>query len=348
VEDVLCAFLRQQLPHAAEIRVEQFRPVAGGYSRETFYAETAIVHGDGRVEKQALFVRRDPPPEMAILNTSRLAEHRLLNRIRQHTHIPVPRSLYLDAEGTVFSRPAMLLERAVGSSDVTGLLADPERLEAVATDLCEKLAELHTTDPHLLDPDGLFADPRGEGIDTSSWRAYMESNIRYFKRNYRNIAYDPLPIFFDAYCSMQHHLPAPVPLRLVHGDFQPSNFLYEGDKVTGIIDWENAHIGDPREDIGWFAHMQMLTNIDLMSAVKVDGGFLGHYTKLTGIPVTEEDVRFFRIFTASALGAPIVAAVKRRVDGVHQELLHMYIIQSVIVSAPVFAAVMGYPQPEAN
>jgi aminoglycoside phosphotransferase (APT) family kinase protein len=268
--------------------------------------------------------------------------------VRARTGIPAPRSLYVDADGTAFGRPAMLLERADGKSDLTELLsgADADQLEAVATDLCEKLAELHCTSVDLLDPDGVYTDPRGEGIDSSSWQAYMASNIAYFRRNYANIAYDPLPVFYDAYCSLLNRLPQPVELRLVHGDFQPSNFLYQNGRVTGLIDWENAHVGDPREDLGWLAHMQLLSGIDVMSAVKVDGGFLGHYSRLTGLPVTEADVEFFRLFTASALGAPIVAAVKRRLDNVHQELLHMYIIQSVILSAPVFAAVLGYPPVE--
>lgn len=351
MEVELAAFLRAQFPAARDVRVEGFRAIAGGYSRETFALECVVEDADGRSERRPMFRRKDPPHETAILMTSRLHEHNLLNRLRAHTNIPVPRSLYIDAEGSAFGRPAMLLEKAAGRSDLTALLggADADQLESVATDLCERLAELHLTSLDTSDPERVYADPRGEGIDISSWQAYMDSNIRYFKRNYRNIAYEPLPIFYDAYCSMQNGLPQPAPLVLVHGDYQPSNFLYQNGKVSGIIHWENTHIGDPREDLGWLAHMELLTGTNIMSAVKQDGGFIGHYAKLTGIPVTEEDVQFFRVFTASALGAPIVAAVKRRLDGVHDELLHMYIIQSVqsvILSAPVFAAVMGYPAPQ--
>jgi aminoglycoside phosphotransferase (APT) family kinase protein len=342
------AFLKDRFPEALDVRIEGFRTIAGGYSRETYYLEGVVEHGDGRAERQALFLRKDPAPEVGILSTSRQHEHDLLNRLHSNTSIPVPRSLYLDASGSAFGRPAMLLERAAGTSDLSQLFggADADQLESVATDLCEKLAELHCTSLQTLDPNGVYNDPRGEGIDVSSWQPYMASNIAYFKRNYANIAYDALPVFYDAYCALQHRLPQPVALRLVHGDFQPSNFLYRDGKVSGLIDWENAHVGDPREDIGWLAHMQLLSNIDLMSAVKQDGGFLQHYTKLSGIPISEDDVNFFRLFTASAVGSPIMAAVKRRLDNVHQELTHIYIIQAVIVSASVFAAVLGYPQPE--
>ena len=44
--------------------------------------------------------------------------------------------------------------------------------------------------------------------------------------------------------------PDPAP-ALVHGDFQPGNLLYEGGRMTGIIDWELASIGSPLLDVGW-------------------------------------------------------------------------------------------------
>jgi aminoglycoside phosphotransferase (APT) family kinase protein len=49
-------------------------------------------------------------------------------------------------------------------------------------------------------------------------------------------------------------LPAGEPGRvLVHGDFGPNNLLLSvpGFAVTGLLDWEFAHIGDPIEDLAW-------------------------------------------------------------------------------------------------
>jgi aminoglycoside phosphotransferase (APT) family kinase protein len=42
---------------------------------------------------------------------------------------------------------------------------------------------------------------------------------------------------------------------LVHGDYQPGNVLYEGGRLTGIIDWELASIGSPLLDVGWLMFM---------------------------------------------------------------------------------------------
>ncbi len=37
---------------------------------------------------------------------------------------------------------------------------------------------------------------------------------------------------------------------LLHGDFWLGNLLWEGDQLTGIIDWEDAMLGDPLADLG--------------------------------------------------------------------------------------------------
>lgn len=40
---------------------------------------------------------------------------------------------------------------------------------------------------------------------------------------------------------------------IVHGDFGPQNLLFdlELDRVTGVLDWEFAHRGEPVEDLAW-------------------------------------------------------------------------------------------------
>ena len=40
-------------------------------------------------------------------------------------------------------------------------------------------------------------------------------------------------------------------IYLVQGDTGPGNFLHDGSKLTAIVDFELAHIGDPMEDLAW-------------------------------------------------------------------------------------------------
>ena len=37
---------------------------------------------------------------------------------------------------------------------------------------------------------------------------------------------------------------------LLHGDFWLGNLLWQGERLTGLIDWEDAMVGDPLADLG--------------------------------------------------------------------------------------------------
>lgn len=41
------------------------------------------------------------------------------------------------------------------------------------------------------------------------------------------------------------------PLTLIHGDFRVGNLLVTPDRLTGVLDWEFTHVGDPLEDLAW-------------------------------------------------------------------------------------------------
>jgi aminoglycoside phosphotransferase (APT) family kinase protein len=46
--------------------------------------------------------------------------------------------------------------------------------------------------------------------------------------------------------------PPPAPV-LVHGDVGPGHVLMDGT-VSGVIDWSDAHVGDPALDLAWLIH----------------------------------------------------------------------------------------------
>lgn len=54
---------------------------------------------------------------------------------------------------------------------------------------------------------------------------------------------------------------------LVHGDFNPTNILVDGGKITAVVDWEFAHVGTPYMDIG-----NLLRNIEPRFHEAVRGG----------------------------------------------------------------------------
>jgi aminoglycoside phosphotransferase (APT) family kinase protein len=346
LEEQLAEMLAGLHPHADQVEIIDFAPIPGGFSRETFRFD-AVIHVAGEPEHHPLILRKDPPESVAILQTSRSIEHDLIEAIRLNTQVPVTESLGHEMDPSFFGEAAMIIRRAHGNSATTDLFhggPDAHQVDDVVRHLCESLVELHQTDIAKLNPHGELDDPRGVGIDASSWDRYMDTTFEYYIDSYPMINRDPmLCIVLDAFLTLRRNKPRPLPLSLVHGDFNPANFLYADGKVTALIDWENARIGDPREDLGWMMMMDDLSNTKIMEHPADEGGFLAYYNKLTGYAVTEQEIGYFILFGTANIAVPINVAIKRRVDGEHRELLHLYMVQSSVPALPGMGRLLQYP-----
>ncbi len=53
---------------------------------------------------------------------------------------------------------------------------------------------------------------------------------------------------------LKRHAALPSKRSFVHGDLAPVNLHWHNGKVTGILDWDFAHVGDPALDAAAFAH----------------------------------------------------------------------------------------------
>lgn len=346
METGLVQLLRRVFPDADEIVVESVAPIPGGFSRETFRFDARLRHGDDETHLP-LILRKDPPATQAILHTSRVVEHQLIEVIRSHTTVPVSRSYGCETDPAVFGEPAMIIERMPGSGTTSNLFhdgPDADQVDAVIGHLCEILAHLHTTDPSRLPDLDALHDPRGVGIDTTSWDTYVDSTLGYYLRSYDDMDFDPTAmIMLDAFLTLRRTKPRALRLSLIHGDFNPANFLYENGRVTALIDWENARIGDPREDLGWMTTMDVLSNTTVMDHPRDKGGFLAYYNELTGFDVTEEEVAWFTLFGTANIGVPVNSAIKRRITREHLQFLHLYLVQSSSQTLPNLARLLGYP-----
>lgn len=50
---------------------------------------------------------------------------------------------------------------------------------------------------------------------------------------------------------LRAHLPGPTEARLVHGDLRIGNLMTDEGHLSGVLDWELAHLGDPHEDLAF-------------------------------------------------------------------------------------------------
>lgn len=346
VESKLAALIERLHPDAVHVEIVDFTAIPGGFSRETFSFDAIVRSAEGEI-RHPLILRKDPPEAVAILHTSRSDEHDLIESVRRHTSVPVTESLGYEMDRAVFGEAAMILRRASGSPTTSDLFnggCDADQVDDVVRHLCESLVELHQSDITTIDPSDVLGDPRSVGIDTSSWDSYMDSTFEYYINAYDDIDFDPgMCILLDAFLTLRRNKPRPLPLSVVHGDFNPANFLYADGRVTALIDWENSRIGDPREDLGWMVMMDSLSNTSVMSHPVDEGGFLGYYNKLTGLDITEEEIGYFILFGSANIAVPVNAAIKRRIAGQSTELLHLYLVQSSAPALIGIARLLQYP-----
>jgi len=93
------------------------------------------------------------------------------------------------------------------------------------------------------------------------------------------------------------HRPAPAADALVHGDFRTGNLMIGADGLHGVLDWELAHRGDPRQDLGW-----LCTKAWRFGSASPVGGFgaradlMAGYAAGGGTPPDEETQRWWELY----------------------------------------------------
>jgi aminoglycoside phosphotransferase (APT) family kinase protein len=138
---------------------------------------------------------------------------------------------------------AFLMGRLEGRnwfSEVT----DPAQQQVLATKFMAELAQLHCIDVTTLDLPEL-GPVRGVS-------EHVLEEIEIWHEQYRQQGLAD-PLIEMALSWLRRHLPddADWPVVLVQGDTGPGNFMYAGDELVAVTDWEMAHYGDLHDDLAW-------------------------------------------------------------------------------------------------
>ena len=197
-----------------------------GLSQETWFVRVTTATGD--VEA----VLRLPTPASG---TRAIVTQRTALQAVAGTGVPAPELLWFDdGDQTPFSRPFIVMTRVAGTVPV-GWHEVPEPTRTrLAEQAIDALAALHDLDPY----------PLGEPVTPGS-------DLERLGRRLDRVGPLP-PVLTGAIAWLAHRIPDP-PVRpaIVHGDFRMGNLVVDGDRLTGVLDWEMAAPGDPLSDLGW-------------------------------------------------------------------------------------------------
>jgi aminoglycoside phosphotransferase (APT) family kinase protein len=311
----LSGLLRREWPGRTH-EVLSVRPLTGGYSR---VMSRASVRWDGG-EEQELILRSDPSGDEVVYMTSRVTEWRVLRALTDSGRVPMPPALLYD-DGTHLGTETIVLGCCAGPSLQAALQTGDADPAAHALEVADALATIHGTDLSLVED--VLEKP-------ASWDAYLSELVGEWARAERSHV-ESVPVLRYLSAWLAAHRPPPMDLRLVHGDFQASNLLLDGG--LQIIDWEFAHIGDPREDLGWFGLYSASSGGPDLYALDPEA-FLDRYRQRTGASpeeVNQGTVTYFSVLSATRVYLDILRAAGAMAEGRAQGATLTYSLNAIAV-----------------
>ena len=223
MHDPRWARLAQQVVPHGDLR--RTWPLSGGISATMTACEVAAPDG----QLMRLIVRR---PSDGVLRRNPSAardEFRLL----QATHrlgLATPTPYLLDESGAVFDAPYLVIEYIEGGPDFA-----PADGTDYVRQCATQLARIHGVDAARLELPFL-AQRAADAADDFGAYPVRAADTLDARRIYDTLAAVwPLP---------SRHAPA-----LLHGDFWPGNLLWRDGQLVAVIDWEDAKLGDPLNDL---------------------------------------------------------------------------------------------------
>jgi aminoglycoside phosphotransferase (APT) family kinase protein len=291
----LTSFFAQAAPGAA---VSDVARLGGGASKEQFSFTLRRVG-----EAPRRYVLRMDPLE-AITETHRRREFESLRAFRGIVPAPVPAWLVDDTRH--FERPALIMEWVAGTAKPTSDQA--VKVSGLGTHLGPRLRELlrpqfldHLVAIHALDwrkaelPS--FTPPLADARQPARWQ------LEYWAELWRQDATMREPIMAVAETWMRENLPEAHELVFVHGDYRTGNYLFDeaAGRITALLDWELAYLGDYHDDLAWVIQRIFGTLVNgtfRASDLYERDEFLHAYERATGRRVDRRTLHFYEVLSA--------------------------------------------------
>ena len=212
--------------------------IFGGASRETY--RVALKEEDQRTKN---FIYRRSQ-NSSLIETTQKTEYLAYSDF-QKSEVPVPRLVALEESSDVLGAPFMVME------ELSGKVASPFDKDAYTPHETEIGQQFWKILGKIASHD-LKNSKLKELSEKKTLKDCCKEQLEHWVKVIRKDSLGVEPILEAAIRELYRSEPLPATrLSIVHGDYRNGNFLFEGKQITGILDWEMAHIGDPLEDLGW-------------------------------------------------------------------------------------------------
>jgi aminoglycoside phosphotransferase (APT) family kinase protein len=224
-------------------------PVGNGRSTDTFLVD--LDNGE------RIVIRVEPSAFRVVYEYDLAREALVMDALARNTDIPVPKVLFYEPDPAILGSPFLVIERREGRipGDEPPFPADPNswvhslsELErtVMADDGLRTLAAIHAVDWRALGLESLDRPTLGADALTQHvawWRAFFEWGS----------AGKACPTIEETFAWLSRHWPAdPGPTVLSWGDSRLGNVMFEGPRVSAVLDWELATLAPAGCDLGWW------------------------------------------------------------------------------------------------
>lgn len=226
-------FFEKQLGFTGRLVIEQY---PHGHSNLTYFIRL------GNRE----FVLRRPPFSSKVKTAHDMGrEYRVLSKL--HSAYPVaPKVVLYGDDDSVLGAPFYLMEPIHGiiirKDPPRGLAFPADAARRLSESFIEALVALHGLDYQAI---GLGDLGRPEG--------YLARQVRGWVERYYGSQTHDLPEVARIAAWMEEHAPKTSDAALIHNDYKYDNIVLgpsDITKITGLLDWEMATLGDPLADLG--------------------------------------------------------------------------------------------------
>jgi len=226
---------------AKVVRLANARRLAGGAVQENWRID-AEVQGGRRQGQHTWLIRTDAKATLSV-SLDRAEEFECM-RVAHEAGVLVPEPIACSDDTSVIGVTFSVQGLIQGIAQGRRIVRDPglsDFGEALAESLGENLARLHGIAPPVDSIDFLkLPKPSPARSQVAQLRKALAE------------CSDPRPASEYILSWLAENAPETEHICLVHGDFRTGNYMVQDGKLTGILDWEFCHWGDPYEDIGWF------------------------------------------------------------------------------------------------
>jgi aminoglycoside phosphotransferase (APT) family kinase protein len=292
------------------VAVEAVERLKGGYSRRMWAFEATA----GALTTGWILCTDADDGVVGADSLSRSREASLLAYLHQ-LGLPVPAIAVTGTGPEPFGAAWFVMERLPGTAAVGPLLRDPEisaRRPMLGRHKAEILARIHAVPM----PADVF-----ESVPTPGAIAAHERQR--WSQALANTPKAATDIMAAALARMERSPPPPpAELCIVHGDYRTGNLLYDRDGITGVLDWEMAHPGDPLEDLAWAQLDAWRVGTGLVGAMLSDDDWIAAYHRASGRVVEVDPLRFWQLLTGVKMSILAWRAYDRTPAGKERDLLH--------------------------